>query len=86
MIVRCAHGLEHAISVTVVDPRMGDDGWVFRAEDPDPIFADRHVRKDVHDAGRQERGDRPEVQTVTDDRDGIEDCQHAERSDDAGEG
>ena len=37
LIVRALRGLEHAISVTVVDPKMGDDGWRFRADRPDPI-------------------------------------------------
>lgn len=37
LITRSLRGLAHAISVTVVDPRMGDDGWQFRADQPDPI-------------------------------------------------
>ncbi|MGN6109764.1 MAG: glutathione S-transferase family protein [Kofleriaceae bacterium] len=37
VITRALRGLEHAISVTFVDPRMGDDGWRFRDSDPDPI-------------------------------------------------
>ena len=37
LITRSLRGLGGAISVTMVDPHMGDDGWVFRADDPDPI-------------------------------------------------
>lgn len=36
LIVRSLRGLEDAIPVTVVDPKMGDDGWVFDAASPDP--------------------------------------------------
>jgi glutathionyl-hydroquinone reductase len=36
LITRALRALESAISVTVLDPKMGDDGWVFGA-DPDPI-------------------------------------------------
>jgi glutathionyl-hydroquinone reductase len=37
LITRSLRGLAHAISVTIVDPRMGDDGWRFRDDEPDPI-------------------------------------------------
>ncbi|MBA3821163.1 MAG: glutathione S-transferase family protein [Deltaproteobacteria bacterium] len=37
LIMRSLRGLERAISVTVVDPRMPDEGWRMRPEDPDPI-------------------------------------------------
>jgi len=37
LITRALRGLSSAISVTIVDPHMGDDGWRFRADDPDPI-------------------------------------------------
>ena len=36
LITRALRGLEATVSVTIVDPRMGDDGWAFRADDPDP--------------------------------------------------
>jgi putative glutathione S-transferase len=36
LITRALRGLESAVSVTVLDPKMGDDGWVFTT-DPDPI-------------------------------------------------
>jgi glutathionyl-hydroquinone reductase len=37
LITRALRGLIDAVSVTVVSPKMGDTGWEFRAEDPDPI-------------------------------------------------
>ena len=37
LIVRALRGLEDAISVTAVSPLMGDDGWAFRPEAPDPV-------------------------------------------------
>jgi putative glutathione S-transferase len=57
IITRSLRGLAHAISVTVVDPRMGDDGWVFRPEDPDPIAGasklhEIYTRADPHFTGR----------------------------------
>ena len=36
LITRAVRGLEDAIPVTIVDPRMGDDGWAMQADDPDP--------------------------------------------------
>ena len=36
LITRALRGLEAAVSVTVVEPKMPDEGWVFGA-DPDPI-------------------------------------------------
>jgi putative glutathione S-transferase len=37
LITRSVRGLTGAVSVTIVDPHMGSDGWAFRADDPDPI-------------------------------------------------
>jgi len=45
LIVRALRGLEEAIPVTVVDPKMGEDGWAFRAEDPDPVFGASFLRE-----------------------------------------
>lgn len=36
LITRALRGLEEAIPVTSVDPRMPDDGWRFRDGEPDP--------------------------------------------------
>jgi len=43
LITRALRGLSHAISVTVVDPHMGEDGWPFRPEDPDPVGGAHHL-------------------------------------------
>jgi putative glutathione S-transferase len=47
LITRALRGLTRAIGVTIVDPHMGDDGWVFRAEDPDP-HGGAHALRDVY--------------------------------------
>ncbi|HEY6173130.1 MAG TPA: glutathione S-transferase C-terminal domain-containing protein [Kofleriaceae bacterium] len=57
LITRSLRGLVGAISVTMVDPHMGDDGWVFRRDDPDPIggaqlLRDVYVRADRGYTGR----------------------------------
>lgn len=38
LIVRALRGLEDALPVTVVDPKMGDDGWCFSKDEPDPLL------------------------------------------------
>ena len=53
-------GLERALPMTVVSPKMGDDGWVFGGfpgADEDPLFGARflrelYVRADPHYTGR----------------------------------
>ena len=45
LITRSLRGLTVAIGVTIVDPRMGDDGWAFRSEDPDPIAGASYLRE-----------------------------------------
>jgi putative glutathione S-transferase len=57
LITRALRGLESAIGVTVVDPHMGEDGWPFKADDPDPIgpskfLRDVYLRADPHYTGR----------------------------------
>lgn len=57
MITRSLRGLGDAISVTMVDPHMGDDGWIFRPDDPDPIsgavlLRDVYVRAERGYSGR----------------------------------
>jgi len=37
LIVRALKGLQEAVGITVVDPHMGEDGWVLRPEDPGPV-------------------------------------------------
>ncbi len=45
LITRALRGLEGAVGVTVVDPRMGEDGWSFRPDDPDPVGGARLLRE-----------------------------------------
>ncbi len=48
LIVRALKGLEDAISVSVVDPFMGDQGWSFSEGPgciPDPIFGAKHLHE-----------------------------------------
>jgi putative glutathione S-transferase len=57
LITRSLRGLADAISVTMVDPHMGDDGWMFRPDEPDPIsgaflLRDVYVRADRNYTGR----------------------------------
>jgi len=57
LITRSLRGLEHAITVTAVDPHMGEDGWAFKPDDPDPIgpskfLRDVYLRADPHYTGR----------------------------------
>lgn len=45
LITRSLRGLEDAIGVTIVDPKMSDDGWSFGGGgDPDPLFDTRFLR------------------------------------------
>ncbi len=48
LITRALRGLEEAISVTVVSPLMGEDGWVFRAEEPDPVDGAARFLREVY--------------------------------------
>ena len=45
LITRSLRGLSDAISVTIVDARMGNDGWEFRPGDPDPIGGAKLLRE-----------------------------------------
>ena len=44
LITRSLRGLEDVIPVTIVDPRMGDDGWSF-GDERDPIFDARLLQE-----------------------------------------
>lgn len=44
IITRSVRGLEDAIAMTVVDPKMGDDGWQFFPDDPDPVGGAKFLR------------------------------------------
>ena len=57
LITRALRGLEGVISVTTVDPHMGEDGWAFRSDEPDPIgsstfLRDVYLRADPRFSGR----------------------------------
>jgi len=54
LIVRALRGLEDALPVTVVEPKMGLDGWIFGG--PDPLFGAKFLREiyaraDAHFSG-----------------------------------
>ena len=42
LITRALRGLEAAVSVTILDPKMPDEGWAFAA-DPDPVGGAKHL-------------------------------------------
>jgi putative glutathione S-transferase len=44
IITRSIRGLEDAISMTVVDPKMSDEGWSFSGDEPDPLFGEKYLR------------------------------------------
>lgn len=44
IITRALRGLEDVIAMTVVDPKMGDDGWRFADDEPDPLHGDAFLR------------------------------------------
>ena len=43
LITRALRGLDAAIGVTVVEAKMGDLGWSFSADDPDPLVGKKHL-------------------------------------------
>jgi glutathionyl-hydroquinone reductase len=45
LIVRALRGLEGVLPITVVDPKMGDDGWQFDAASPDPYGPGAFLRE-----------------------------------------
>lgn len=44
IITRALRGLEDVIAMTVVDPKMSDEGWSFTGSDPDPLFGAKYLR------------------------------------------
>lgn len=68
MIHRALLGLDDAISVTVVDPLMGDDGWVFSASrgcSEDPILGAQFLRE-IYVAARSDYTGRVTVPVLWD--------------------
>jgi hypothetical protein len=47
LITRAVRGLEGVVGVTIVDAKMGDDGWSFGGEDgeKDPLFDSAYLRE-----------------------------------------
>jgi glutathionyl-hydroquinone reductase len=46
LITRSLRGLEDVVGVTIVDPKMGDDGWAFEGVgDADPLFGAKLLRE-----------------------------------------
>jgi putative glutathione S-transferase len=57
LITRSVRGLEDAIGVTIVDPRMGDDGWAFPEGVTEPVMgakllAEIYLRANARYTGR----------------------------------
>ena len=60
LVLRAVKGLEDAVGLTIVDPRMGPDGWSFEqypGSDPDRLNGSRYLREiyvlaDPHYTGR----------------------------------
>jgi glutathionyl-hydroquinone reductase len=64
-MTRALRGLEDALSVTVVDPHMGRDGWPFAASDPDPIGPSVFLR-DVYTRAKADYSGRVTVPVLWD--------------------
>jgi putative glutathione S-transferase len=45
LAVRALKGLDRAIDVTTVDPFMGDQGWAFSPDEPDPLYGLRYLHE-----------------------------------------
>ena len=45
IITRALRGLEDAISITTVDPRMPDDGWMMKKDEPDDVLGKGLLRE-----------------------------------------
>lgn len=57
IITRAFRGLEGAVGMTVVDPKMGPAGWAFDEERPDPLFgakllSDVYLKANARYSGR----------------------------------
>jgi putative glutathione S-transferase len=57
LLTRALRGLEEAVSVTVVDAKMSDDGWSFTKDEPDPLLGatllrEVYLRADKRYSGR----------------------------------
>ncbi|HVY45284.1 MAG TPA: glutathione S-transferase family protein [Minicystis sp.] len=57
LVTRAVRGLDAAVGLTIVDPKMGEGGWAFSPDDPDPVtqgafLRDVYLRADAHYTGR----------------------------------
>jgi len=68
IITRALRGLEDAIPMTVVDPHMGDDGWQFAKDDPDPLFGASYLRE-IYVRAKQDYSGRVTVPVLWDKKD-----------------
>ncbi len=66
LIVRALRGLEGAIGVSIVEPRMGDQGWPLDASAPDPIHPSARHLHDVYRAARPDYSGRVTVPVLWD--------------------
>jgi putative glutathione S-transferase len=65
IITRALRGLEDVISMTVVDPKMSDEGWSFTADEPDPLFGLPYLR-DIYLRARHDYTGRTTVPVLWD--------------------
>lgn len=65
LMTRALRHLEDALSVTVVDPHMGENGWPFAADDPDPIGPSVFLR-DVYTRAKADYSGRVTVPVLWD--------------------
>lgn len=73
IILRALRGLEDAISMTAVDPKMGDDGWRFAGDEPDPVLGAAFMR-DVYVRAKPDYTGRVTVPVLWDEEKGTIVC------------
>jgi putative glutathione S-transferase len=66
LIVRALRGLTEAISVTVLDHHMGDQGWPLHRDPPDPVNPSAHHLHDVYRAAKPDYSGRVTVPVLWD--------------------
>jgi putative glutathione S-transferase len=65
LITRALRGLGDAIPITAVDPRMGDDGWIFPEGEPEPLFGATRLQ-DVYRRAKSDYSGRVTVPVLWD--------------------
>lgn len=66
MITRSLLGLRDFLPMTIVDPRMGEQGWPFSERDPDPLHPGAKHLHDVYRAARSDYTGRVTVPVLWD--------------------